>query len=200
MRSFFYARVSSKNQSLERQVATAKELGIQDEYIFIEKASGKDFKRPEYQLMKRILRSGDILYIKSLDRLGRNKQMLLDEWKELIVNKEIDIIVLDMPLLNTTKYKDMKGIESLIVDLILQLLSYMAEDERTRIKERQKEGISIAIKKGIKFGRKKIPIDENFKAVYRKWKQGNITAVKAMELVDMKNNTFYRRVKEYESL
>ncbi|MBU3188930.1 recombinase family protein [Clostridium bowmanii] len=200
MRSFFYARVSSKDQSLERQVATAKELGIQDEYIFIEKASGKDFKRPEYQLMKRILRSGDILYIKSLDRLGRNKQMLLDEWKELIKNKEIDIIVLDMPLLNTTKYKDMKGIESLIVDLILQLLSYMAEDERTRIKERQKEGISIAMKKGIKFGRKKIPIDENFKDVYRKWKQGNITAVKAMELVDMKNNTFYRRVKEYESL
>ena len=200
MRSFFYARVSSKDQSLERQVATAKELGIHDEYIFIEKASGKDFKRPEYQLMKRILRSGDILYIKSLDRLGRNKQMLLDEWKDLIKNKEIDIIVLDMPLLNTTKYKDMKGIEGLIVDLILQLLSYMAEDERTRIKERQKEGISIAMKKGIKFGRKKIPIDENFKAVYSEWKQGNITAVKAMELVAMKNNTFYRRVKEYESI
>ena len=126
--------------------------------------------------------------------------MLLDEWKDLIKNKEIDIIVLDMPLLNTTKYKDMKGIESLIVDLILQLLSYMAEDERTRIKERQKEGISIAMKKGIKFGRKKIPIDENFKAVYMKWKQGDITAVKAMELVDMKNNTFYRRAKEYESI
>ena len=200
MRSFFYARVSSKDQSLERQVSTAKDLGIQDEYIFIEKASGKDFKRPEYQLMKRILHSGDILYIKSLDRLGRNKQMLLDEWKDLIKNKEVDIIVLDMPLLNTTKYKDMKGIEGLIVDLILQLLSYMAEDERTRIKERQKEGISIAMKKGIKFGRKKIPIDENFKSVYRKWKQGNITAVKAMELVAMKNNTFYRRVKEYESI
>ncbi|WP_259472667.1 recombinase family protein [Clostridium estertheticum] len=119
MRSFFYARVSSKDQSLERQVSTAKDLGIQDEYIFIEKASGKDFKRPEYQLMKRILRSGDILYIKSLDRLGRNKKMLLDEWKDLIKNKEVDIIVLDMPLLNRTKYKDMKGIEGLIVDLIL---------------------------------------------------------------------------------
>lgn len=199
MRSFFYARVSSKDQSLERQVSTAKDLGIQDEYIFIEKASGKDFKRPEYQLMKRILRSGDILYIKSLDRLGRNKQMLLDEWKDLIKNKEIDIIVLDMPLLNTTKYKDMKGIESLIVDLILQLLSYMAEDERTRIKERQEEGIRVAIKKGIKFGRKKIPIDENFKVVYSQWKKGNMTAIKAMELVSMKSNTFYRRVKEYES-
>ncbi|MBW9146783.1 recombinase family protein [Clostridium sp. CM027] len=96
---FFYARVSSKDQSLERQVSTAKDLGIQDEYIFIEKASGKDFKRPEYQLMKRILRSGGILYIKSLDRLGRNKQMFLDEWKDFTKNKEVDIIVLDMPLL-----------------------------------------------------------------------------------------------------
>ncbi|WP_279145796.1 recombinase family protein [Clostridium tyrobutyricum] len=199
MRSFFYARVSSKDQSLDRQIASAKELGVENEYIFIEKASGKDFKRPEYQLMKRMFREGDILYIKSLDRLGRNKQMILDEWRELTKTKKINIVVLDMPLLDTRKYKDMDGLENLISDLILQLLSYMAEDERKRIKERQEEGIKAAVKKGVKFGRRKTPIDKNFKTVYAQWKQGKITAVKAMELVSMKSNTFYRRVKEYES-
>jgi DNA invertase Pin-like site-specific DNA recombinase len=148
--------------------------------------------------MKRMLRSGDVLYIKSLDRLGRNKQMILDEWQELIKVKKIDIVVLDMPLLNTTKYKDLNGIETLISDLILQLLSYMAEDERKRIKERQEEGIKVALNKGIKFGRKKISISESFKSVYADWKQNNITAVEAMKRLGMKSNTFYRRVKEYE--
>jgi len=200
MRSFFYARVSSKDQSLERQINSAEEMKIEDDYIFIEKASGKDFKRPEYQLMKRMLRENDILYVKSLDRLGRNKQMILDEWQELIKTKKINIVVLDMPLLDTRKYKDMNGLENLISDLILQLLSYMAEDERKRIKERQEEGIKIAISKGVKFGRKKIIPNDNFKSVYDDWNQGKITAVKAMELVNMKKNTFYRRVKEYESI
>ena len=200
MRSFFYARVSSKDQSLERQITVAKEMKIENDYIFIEKASGKDFKRPEYQLMKRMFREEDILYIKSLDRLGRNKQMILDEWQELIKIKKINIVVLDMPLLDTRKYKDMNGLENLISDLILQLLSYMAEDERKRIKERQEEGIKIAISKGVKFGRKKIIPNDNFKSVYDDWNQGKITAVKAMELVNMKKNTFYRRVKEYESI
>lgn len=198
MRNFFYARVSSKDQSLERQIIAAKKLGITKDYIFVEKASGKDFKRPEYQLMKRMFREEDVLYIKSLDRLGRNKQMILDEWKELTQIKKIYIVVLDMPLLDTRKYKDMNGLENLISEIILQLLSYMAEDERKRIKERQAEGIKIALKNGIKFGRKKIPIDENFKVVYDKWKKGEFTAVKAMNLVSMKRNTFYRRVKEYE--
>ncbi|MBA3817085.1 MAG: recombinase family protein [Parachlamydiaceae bacterium] len=198
MRIFFYARVSSKDQSLERQIAAAKETGISEEYIFIEKASGKDFKRPEYQLMKRMFRSGDVLYIKSLDRLGRNKQMILDEWQELIKIKKIEIVVLDMPLLNTMKYKDLNGIESLISDLILQLLSYMAEDERKRINERQVEGIRSALNKGIKFGRKKLEINEKFKSVYPDWKQNKITAVEAMNIVGMKSNTFYRRIKEYE--
>jgi len=198
MRNFFYARVSSKDQSLERQISAAKKIGIDDEYIFIERASGKDFKRPEYQLLKRMLRSGDVLYIKSLDRLGRNKQMILDEWQELIKVKKIDIVVLDMPLLNTTKYKDLNGIETLISDLILQLLSYMAEDERKRIKERQEEGIRAAINKGIKFGRKKLEINESFKSAYDEWKQNKITAVEAMKKAGMKSNTFYRRVKEYE--
>ncbi|HDR6318876.1 TPA: recombinase family protein [Bacillus thuringiensis] len=198
MRKFFYIRVSSKDQSIERQLATAAEISIPEEYIFIERASGKDFKRPEYQLMKRMLRNSDVLYIQSLDRLGRNKQMILDEWQELIKEKKIDIVVLDMPLLNTMKYKDLNGIETLISDLILQLLSYMAEDERKRIRERQKEGITIALQKGVKFGRKKVEIDDNFKEAYQEWKNHEITAVEAMQRVGMKSNTFYRRVKEYE--
>ncbi|HDT6579456.1 TPA: recombinase family protein [Bacillus cereus] len=199
MRKFFYVRVSSKDQSVERQLAVAKKLGIAEEFICIEKASGKDFKRPEYQLMKRMLRNGDVLYIQSLDRLGRNKQMILDEWQELIKMKNVDIVVLDMPLLNTMKYKDLNGIESLISDLILQLLSYMAEDERKRIHDRQKEGIQVAFQKGIKFGRKKLEINESFTSAYHEWKKNKITAVEAMKRSGMKRNTFYRRVKEYES-
>ena len=198
MRKFFYARISTKDQILDRQIVEAKNLGIEEEYIFLEVASGKDFKRPEYQLLKRMLREGDILYIKSLDRLGRNKQMILDEWNDLVRVKKVDIVILDMPLLDTTKYKDMNGLENLISDIILQLLSYMAEDERIRIKERQKEGIKIAREKGIQFGRRKIDPGENFEEVYKEWKSGNITAVKAMSLLGLKSNTFYRRVNEYE--
>ena len=200
MRKFFYARISTKDQTLERQSVEAKKLGIDESYIFLEVASGKDFKRPEYQLLKRMLREGDVLYIKSLDRLGRNKQMILDEWNELVKVKKVDIVILDMPLLDTTKYKDMNGLENLISDIILQLLSYMAEDERLRTKERQREGIKIAREKGIKFGRRKIDPGENFEEVYQEWKSGQITAVKAMEMLGLKSNTFYRRVKEYEAL
>lgn len=178
MRTFFYARVSSKDQSLERQLSAAREIGIKEECIFVDKASGKDFKRPEYQLMKRMLRSGDALYIKSLDRLGRNKQMIMDEWQELVKVKQIDIAVLDMPLLDTMKYKNLNGIETLISDLILQLLSYMAEDERKRIRERQEEGIRTATQNGVKFGRKKFEIDDTFKTVYSEWKQNKITVWK----------------------
>lgn len=200
MRKFFYARISTKDQTLERQIVEAKKLGIDESYIFLEVASGKDFKRPEYQLLKRMLREGDVLYIKSLDRLGRNKQMILDEWNELVKVKKVDIVILDMPLLDTTKYKDMNGLENLISDIILQLLSYMAEDERLRTKERQREGIKIAREKGIKFGRRKIDPGEKFEEVYQEWKSGQITAVRAMEMLGLKSNTFYRRVKEYETL
>ncbi|AKN32602.1 DNA recombinase [Clostridium carboxidivorans P7] len=198
MRKFFYGRVSAKDQNPQRQIDAAKEIGISEEYIFVDKASGKDFKRPEYQLLKRMFREEDVLYIKSLDRLGRNKQMILDEWQELIKVKKIDIVVLDMPLLDTTKYKNMNGLETLITDLVLQLLSYMAEDERIRIKQRQEEGIKIALNKGVKFGRRKIELPAEFEVVYKDWKEEKITAVQAMEMLNMKRNTFYRRVKEYE--
>lgn len=125
--------------------------------------------------------------------------MILDEWNELVKIKKVNIVILDMPLLDTTKHKEMHGLENLISDIILQLLSYMAEDERIRIKERQKEGIKLAKKNGIKLGRKRIEISENFEEVYNEWKSGKITAVKAMKILNLKNNTFYRRVKEYEN-
>ncbi len=183
---------------MARQIAEADALGILPEYRFIEQASGKDFARPEYQLMKRMLRPGDLLYITSLDRLGRNKQMILDEWQELTKVKQVDIAVLDMPLLNTAKYKEMQGLETLISDLVLQLLSYMAEDERKRIKERQREGIAVARKKGIHLGRKKIAMDDRFGTMYSAWKSGKLTATQAMQQLGLKSNTFYRRVAEWE--
>jgi DNA invertase Pin-like site-specific DNA recombinase len=167
--------------------------------MFIEKASGKDFARPEYQFLKRMLRPGDLLYITSLDRLGRNKQMILDEWQELTRKKQVDIAVLDMPLLNTAKYKDMNGLETLISDIVLQLLSYMAEDERKRIKDRQREGIDAAKAKGIHLGRKKISVPETFEMLYPKWKHGQLTARAVMQQLGLKPDTFYRRVKEFES-
>ncbi len=148
--------------------------------------------------MKRMLRPGDLLYITSLDRLGRNKQMILDEWQELTKVKQVDIAVRDMPLLNTAKYKDMNGLETLISDLVLQLLSYMAEDERKRIKERQREGITVARQKGIHLGRKKIAMDGRFQAIYTDWKSGKLTATQAMQQLGLKSNTFYRRVAEWE--
>src|SRR5699024_9288987 len=151
------------------------------------------------QLMKRMLREDDALYVKSLDRLGRNKQMILDEWQDLVKKQTSRTAVLNMPLLNTMKYKDMDGLETLISDLILQLLSYMAEDGRKRNWERQEEGIRIAKQNEVKFGRKKHEIDNTFRAVYPEWKQNKITAIEAMKKVGMKSNTFYRRVKEYES-
>lgn len=154
MRKFFYIRVSSYDQSIERQLIAAKELGIPEEYIFVEKASGKDFKRPEYQLMKRMFRKGDLLYLQSLDRLGRNKQMILEEWRELTKEKQIDISVLDMPLLDTASYKQLDGLETLISDLILQLLSYMAEDERKRINRPAKRRRRSCETKGCKIRQK----------------------------------------------
>ncbi len=124
--------------------------------------------------------------------------MILDEWQDLTRVKQVDIAVLDMPLLNTARYKEMQGLETLISDLILQLLSYMAEDERKRIKERQREGIAVARERGIHLGRKKIAIDERFGAIVTSWKSGKMTAVAAMQQLGMKSNTFYRRVAEWE--
>ena len=195
-RKFGYIRVSSKDQNEGRQLEAMKKLGINQRDIFMDKQSGKNFDRVQYQLLKRIIRKGDVLYIHSLDRFGRNKEEILHEWNDLTKNIEADIVVLDMPLLDTTQYKDSLG--TFIADLVLQILSWMAEEERERIRKRQREGIDVALKNGVVFGRPKAQITEGFEEVYRRWKAGEMTAVKAMQEVDLKKTTFYKLVREYE--
>jgi DNA invertase Pin-like site-specific DNA recombinase len=197
IRKFGYIRVSSKDQNEGRQLAAIKNLGVDERDIFLDKQSGKDFNRTQYQLLKRVIRKGDILYIHSLDRFGRNKEEILQEWNDITKNIQADIVVLDMPLLDTTQYKDSMG--TFIADLVLQILSWMAQEERDRIRKRQREGIDNALKNGIAFGRPKVQITDEFKEVYSRWKAGEMTAVKAMEELDLKKTTFYKLVKKYES-
>jgi DNA invertase Pin-like site-specific DNA recombinase len=197
VRKFGYIRVSSKDQNESRQFEAMKKMGVDERDIFMDKQSGKDFDRAQYQLLKRILRKGDVLYIHSLDRFGRNKEEILKEWNDITKNIESDIVVLDMPLLDTTQFKDSLG--TFIADLVLQILSWMAQEERDRIRKRQREGIDSAIKNGIAFGRPKATITDEFKQVYKRWKSGEMTAVKAMQEVGIKKTTFYKLVKEYEA-
>lgn len=193
---FGYIRVSSKEQNTDRQKQALLEYGVDERDIIEDKVSGKDFNRNGYLTLKNsLLRAGDTLVIKELDRLGRNMDMIKSEWQE-IQSIGIDIVVLDTPILNTKNKSDLE--KKLIANIVFELLTYMAEKERIKIKTRQAEGIAIAKSKGLYKGRKKI-VNENFENVYDNWKKGKITAVKAIEILDMKKSTFYRRVKEYES-
>ena len=190
---FGYARVSSKEQNEERQINAFKEMNINERDIYIDKQSGKDFERKQYNILKNILRENDLLVIKSIDRLGRNYEMIMNEWKDITKNIKADIFVIDMPLLDTRSNKDLLG--TFISDLVLQILSYVAEQERTFIKARQKEGIESAKNKGIKFGRPKIEKPQNFDIVVNMWKNKEIKSKEAMELLNLKPNTFYNMVK-----
>lgn len=196
-RRFGYIRVSSRDQNEGRQLQSMQEVGISSRDIFIDKQSGKNFNREQYQLLKRMIRKGDILYIHSLDRFGRNKEEILQEWNAITKEIEADIVVLDMPLLDTTQYKDSLG--TFIADLVLQILSWMAQEERDRIRKHQREGIDAALNKGISFGRPKAQISQKFIEVYNQWKQKEITAVQAMKEANVKKTTFYKLVKQYES-
>ena len=191
---FGYARVSSKEQNEERQINAFKEMNINERDIYIDKQSGKDFERKQYSILKNILRENDLLVIKSIDRLGRNYEMIMNEWKDITKNIKADIFVIDMPLLDTRNNKDLLG--TFISDLVLQILSYVAEQERTFIKARQKEGIESAKSKGIKFGRPKIEKPNNFEEVINMWKDKKIKSKEAMELLNLKANTFYNLIKE----
>ncbi|PEJ58001.1 DNA recombinase [Bacillus sp. AFS002410] len=195
-RKFGYIRISSKDQNEQRQLDSMKQHGIDERDLFIDQQSGKNFNREQYQLLKRILRKGDILYIHSLDRFGRNKEGILEEWNDITKNIHADIVVLDMPLLDTTQYKDSLG--TFIADLVLQILSWMAEEERERIRKRQREGIDAALRNGVKFGRPTIQLSNEFENVYQRWKSKEITGVAAMKELRMKKTTFYKLVKEYE--
>ncbi len=190
---FGYARVSSKEQNEERQLVAFKDYGIEERDIYIDKQSGKDFDRKQYNVLKNVLRENDLLVIKSIDRLGRNYNMIVDEWKDIVKNIKADIVVIDMPLLDTRNNKDLLG--TFISDLVLQILSYVAEQERRFIKQRQKEGISNAKSNGIKFGRPKIEKPSNYDDVIKLWKNKKIKSKEAMEMLRLRSNTFYNLLK-----
>ncbi len=192
-----YARVSTFNQHEDRQLIDIIKYGVEKRNIYIDKQSGKDFKRPAYVKMYSSLKKGDILVIKSIDRLGRNYQQILNEWKKITQKKGADIIVLDMPLLDTTKSKDLLG--TLISDLVLQLLSFVAENERANIKQRQTEGILAAQQKGVRFGRPPLEIPENYEENYEKWRQKKITAKAGAQECDLPLWAFYRLGKRLEN-
>lgn len=191
---FGYARVSTRDQNEIRQIKEFEKLGIKERDIYIDKKSGKDFEREQYKILKNILRKDDLLVILSIDRLGRNYEMICEEWKDITKNIGADIYVIDMPLLDTRNKKDLLG--TFINDLILSLLSYVAQNEREKIKIRQRQGIDIALSNGVKFGRPKINKPDNYDEVIEDWKNKKITAREAMKLLNLKPNTFYSMVKE----
>lgn len=190
-----YIRVSTKEQNLDRQLDELYKLGIEDKYIYQDKQSGKDFDRIGYQYMKKSLEKGDTLVIKELDRLGRNQEELKSEW-QYFKDNEINIRVLDMPALNIN-YDDenIKPLIKMINNIIFEVMSWKAQNERETIRKRQAEGIKAAKEKNVKFGRPEIEIPSNFMEICEKWKRGEITATKAIELTGMKRTTFYKQVK-----
>ncbi len=195
MEKYGYIRVSSKEQKPDRQLNAMRGLQISDKHIFIDYISGKDFIRPEYKRMMKHLKAHDLLVIKSIDRLGRNYEEILEQWRILTKKMEVDIEVLDMPLLNTqTEIAGLTGV--FIADLVLQILAYVAETERQFIKQRQSEGIAIAKAKGVKFGCKKIVISSEGEKVFSEWECGNISATEAAIKLGISKSTFYRRCRE----
>ncbi|WP_066895996.1 recombinase family protein [Clostridium nigeriense] len=199
-KSFFYARVSSSSQSVNRQIDCIKEynLDIDERDIFIDSKSGKDFNRENFLLLKKVCRKSDVIYVKSLDRFGRNYQEIMEQWRD-ITSLGVDIVVLDMPLLDTRQNKDLLG--NFVSNLILEILSYVSEQERLFIRERQLSGIISAKKRNVKFGAPKIQIDyhsPHFQHLYKSWKAGEIKTKYFINSLNLKPNTFYRRIKEYE--
>ena len=193
---FGYIRVSSRDQNEDRQLIALKELALPEKNIFVDKQSGKDFQRPNYKKMVRRLKKDDLLYIKSIDRLGRNYAEILEQWRILTKDKGIDIVVLDMPLLDTRRGKDLMG--TFLSDIVLQVLSFVAENERTNIRQRQAEGIAAAKARGVRFGRPPSVLPDNFHDVYQRWKNGKITGTKAAKECGMPLSTFRYRAEIYE--
>ncbi len=193
-----YIRVSAKDQNEDRQLVALKDIGVADKNIYIDKKSGKDFNRPQYKKLVRKLKPNDLLYIKSIDRLGRNYEEILQQWRILTKEKRVDIVVIDMPLLDTRRGKDLMG--TFISDIVLQLLSFVAENERTNIRIRQAEGIAAAKAKGVKFGRPEKEIPDNFDKLVKDWEQKKISLKDVLNQCNMSEATFYRRVREHRIL
>ena len=196
--TYGYARVSTREQKEDRQLIALEEAGVRRPALYIDKQSGKDFKRPEYQKMLQRLKKDDLLYIKSIDRLGRSYGEILEQWRMLTSEKGVDIVVLDMPLLDTRRGKDLMG--TFLSDIVLQVLSFVAENERASIRQRQAEGIAAAKERGVHFGRPVVPVADNFSAIVLAWESGLLSFDDALEKSGLSYSTFYRRLREYRSL
>lgn len=191
-----YMRVSSKEQNEDRQKIALTEMGVPENNIYMDKQSGKDFERTQYKRLLRKLNENSVLYIKSIDRLGRNYGELNEQWRIITKEKKADIVVIDMPLLDTCREKNLLG--TFISDVVLALLSYVAENERTNIKQRQAEGIAAAKARGVKFGRPPLPIPQNFYQMHKDWRAGKITIEEAAKACNMCPKTFYSKAVKYE--
>ena len=193
MKCFGYARVSSRDQHEDRQVMALHEMGIAQSRIYVDKQSGKDFERPQYRRLVRRLHQGDLLCVVSIDRLGRNYEEIQNQWRVLTKEIGVDICVLDMPLLDTRRGKDLLG--TFIADLVLQVLSFVAQSERESIRKRQKEGIAAAKAKGVAFGRPRLADPEGLEMIIQDWKDKKITTLQASQSCQWSLSTFYRRVR-----
>lgn len=191
-----YVRVSTREQNEDRQMAALNEMNVGRNNIFLDKQSGKDFNRPQYKKLLKKLKPGDLLYIKSIDRLGRNYEEVMEQWRSITKDKGTDIAVIDMPLLDTRREKNLLG--TFISDLVLTLLSYVAENERGMIRQRQAEGIAAAKAKGIRFGRPPKPLPDNFYIVYQQWISGKLTNEEAAKECGMPTTTFRYRAENYK--
>lgn len=193
--TYGYIRVSSRDQNEDRQMIALQEMSVKENNIFMDKQSGKDFERPQYKRMVRRLQKDDLLYIKSIDRLGRNYAEILEQWRILTKEKGIDIVVLDMPLLDTRRGKDLMG--TFLSDIVLQVLSFVAENERNNIRQRQAEGIRAAKARGVRFGRPEIKTPDHFGQTIMAWEKKEITLHEAVRQCGMSEATFYRRLRDY---
>ena len=192
-----YVRVSSTDQHEDRQLIAMAERGIPQGRVYIDKQSGKDFARPRYRALMKKLRPGDQLCITSIDRLGRNYEEIQEQWRILTREKKVDILVFDMPLLDTRRDKDLIG--TLIADIVLQVLSFVAQKERENIRQRQAEGIAAAKLKGKRFGREPRPLPDNFQNIYEYWKEGKLTTSEAARRCGMARSTYRYRAKNFSS-
>jgi len=196
MNTYGYIRVSSRDQNEDRQLIAMREIDVPEKNIYTDKQSGKDFERPQYKKLVRKLKRDDLLYIKSIDRLGRNYEEIQNQWRLLTKDKGVDICVIDMPLLDTRRGKDLVG--TFLSDIVLQVLSFVAENERVNIRQRQAEGIAAAKARGVRFGRPPRPLPENYHSAYQRWKAGKITGTAAARECGMPLSTFRYRAAIYE--
>ena len=196
MKTYGYIRVSSTDQNEDRQLDAMRELDIPPENLFVDKKSGKDFERISYMRLVKRLRQGDWLYILSIDRLGRNYDEIQNQWRILTKEKNIDIVVIDIPILDTRQYKDLIG--TFIADLVLQILSFVAQSERENIRKRQAQGIAAAKARGVRFGRPVKTPPENFRELVRQWERGELSTKEITKLCGIGKTTFYSRLHEYK--